>query len=91
MSTIPVIPSVYYAPVQPAALRHAVLGQKYSCVEIPLRRTAIFLITSKAKIPEHKNREELCFALVVSFVRFMFVWLVWVLVWFICYKSAQVN
>lgn len=40
------------------------LGKKYICVEIPLRRTAIFLITSKAKIPAHKNTEGQCFALV---------------------------
>lgn len=83
--------AVYYVSVQPAAPTYAVLGKKYSCVAIPLRRTAIFLITSKAKIPEYKNREGLCFALVVGLVGFMFVWLVWVLVFLFVLKSAQGN
>lgn len=47
------------------------LGKKYSCVEIPLRRRVTFLITSKAKIPAYKNTEGPCFALVVGFGLFV--------------------
>lgn len=39
------------------------LGKKHSCEVIPLRRTVIFLITSKAKIPAYRNTEVACFML----------------------------
>lgn len=64
---MPALSRVYYVSVQPAAPRHAVFGKKYSCVEIPLRRTVTFLITSTAKIPAYKNTEGPCFAMVVGF------------------------
>lgn len=73
---MPAISCVYYVSVQPAAPRHAVLGKKYSCVEIPLRRTVTVLTTSKAKIPAYKNTEGPCFALVVGFGFWVFFFFV---------------